>query len=913
MAAKEKFVIFDGNALVHRAFHALPPLATKDGLIVNAVYGFATIFLRVLKELKPKYVAVTFDLPGGTFRHQAYKEYKAQRVKAPQELYDQIPLVKELVSAFPLKIYEAKGYEADDVIGTLTKKVEEMGLESIIVTGDMDALQLVDKHTKIYTLKHGLSETMIYDIAAVKERFGLAPEQMIDYKALRGDPSDNIPGVTGIGEKTAGELIKEFGSLENLYKEIKNKSKKLSSVKQRVLDLLVEQKKQAEMSQMLATIVRDVNLKFDLGDCAVDHVNGDELVKLFSKFEFKSLLPRIPQIAADLKIQTKQAVKIKGEQKYELVDSETGLKKMLKVIEAATEIAVDTETTSVDPWQSELVGISLAIKAGEGWFVSAKLLKEKTPTVSEFIKILEDEKVKKIGHNIKYDWESLAHFGIELKGVSFDTMVAAYLLHAGSERNLDLNSLAFREFSYQMQPIEDLIGPRGKNQVTMADVALDKVAWYAAEDADFTWRLKEKLGPHLKSEKLLDLFNDIEMPLIKVLGLMEKHGVKIDDKFLESMAERLNSQLENISAQIIKLAGQDFNIASPKQLKEILFDKLKISPQGIKKIKTGFSTAASELEKMRGAHPIIDLIVDHRELSKLLSTYIEALPQLINKDTGRVHTSFNQTVAATGRLSSSDPNLQNIPIKGDLGKEIRRAFIAEKGNLLISADYSQIELRLAAHIAQDDKMKGVFTRGEDFHRATAAFVFGVKPEEVTQDQRRQAKEVNFGILYGMGAWGLSERTGIPREEARFFIDKYFSEFSALAKWIENTKEQVRETGEVFTMLGRRRKIPEINAGVAQIRAQGERMAVNLPIQGTAADLMKLAMIKVAAKLPEISAGSSMTLQVHDELVFEVPEADVMKVARFVKEEMEGALKVSVPIVVDVKQGKNWGEMEEIKF
>lgn len=910
MVARGKFLIFDGNALVHRAFHALPPLTTKDGTIVNAVYGFTTILLRVLKELKPKYVAVTFDLPGPTFRHKEFKEYKAQRVKQPQELYDQILLVKELVEAFPLKIYEANGFEADDVIGTLTKEIGDT-IENIVVTGDMDTLQLVDNQTKIYTLKHGLSESMIYDATAVKARYGLTPNQMIDYKALRGDPSDNIPGVKGIGEKTAAELIRDFDSLDNLYKELKDNSQKAAAIKPRIRELLIEQKKQAEFSKMLSTIVRDVKLNFDIKDCAVTHVNSDNLVKLFSRLEFRSLLPRIPQIAADLKVETKQTIKLKGKQDYKLVDSEAELKSLLNKIKPAAAMAVDTETTSTNPWQSELVGLSLSVKGGEGWFVAAGLLKKKFSAVKELIKILADTEVKKIGHNIKYDWEALNHFGITLSGVNFDTMVAAYLLNAGSERNLDLNSLAFKEFSYQMQPIEDLIGPKGKKQITLAEVPLDKVAWYSAEDADFTLRLKDKLEPQLKKEKLLELFNDIEIPLISVLAQMEHWGVKIDDKFLGQMGKRLNKELKEISAKIINLAGQDFNIASPKQLKEILFDKLKISPHGIKKNKTGFSTAAAELEKMKGEHPIIDLIVDHRELSKLLSTYIESLPELINKQTGRVHTSFNQTVTATGRLSSSDPNLQNIPIKGDLGKELRQAFIAETGNVLISADYSQIELRIAAHIAEDDKMKGVFARGEDFHRATAAFVFGVKPKDVTPDQRRQAKEVNFGILYGMGVWGLSERTGIPREEAKFFIDKYFSEFSALANWIENIKEQVKKNGEVFTLLGRRRKIPEINSGVAQIRAQGERMAVNLPIQGTAADLMKLAMIKVAAQLPGVSSKSSMILQVHDELVFEVPESDVDKVAKFVKAEMEGALKVSVPIVVDVKQGKNWGEMEAV--
>ncbi|MFH1867285.1 MAG: DNA polymerase I [Patescibacteria group bacterium] len=912
MAIREKFVIFDGNALVHRAFHALPPLTTKDGTLINAAYGFTTILLRVLKELKPKYVAVTFDLKGPTFRHQEFKEYKAQRVKQPQELYDQIPIIKELVKTFNLPIYTIEGYEADDVIGTVTKQLskEHPELENIIVTGDLDTLQLVDDHTKVYTLKHGMTDTITYESKTVKDRYGLLPEQMIDYKALRGDPSDNIPGVPGIGEKTAAELIQQFGNLDNLYQELKKNSTKAQKIKPKVKNLLTQHYKEAQLSKKLVTIVRDIKLPFKLTDCIFGDFDTNKLIELFQKLEFKSLLQKIPQLQTSLSLPvTPPKRQTQGKHHYQLIANDQSLVGLIKKLKQEIFVVIDSETSSLDPWQAELIGISLAFKVGEAYFIPKKILSSSSTSALDFKKLLTDNKLTKGGHNIKYDLEALWHNGLNLNPITFDTMIAAYLLRAGNERTLDLNSLAFQEFGYRMQPIEELIGPKGKGQINMQQVPIEKVSWYSGEDADYTLRLKEKLEKYLTKAKLDKLFHEIEMPLVPVLGRMEQVGVKIDEKFLQAMGKRLTKELNIISVKIIKLSGTDFNIASPKQLKEVLFDRLKISPQGIRKIKTGFSTAASELEKMRGEHPIIDLIIDHRELSKLLSTYIEALPELINKATGRVHTSFNQTVTATGRLSSSDPNLQNIPIKGDLGKELRRAFIAEPGYVLLSADYSQIELRLAAHIADDKKMKNIFQKGEDFHCATAAFVFSVKPEDVTSDQRRQAKEVNFGVLYGMGVWGLAERTGISREEARFFIDKYFSEFAQLADWIENIKEQVKKTGEVFTLLGRRRKILEINSGVQQIRAQAERMAVNLPIQGTAADLMKLAMIKVAAKLPEVSQSSKMILQVHDELVFEVPEDDIHKVAKFVKEQMEQALKLSVPIVVDVKQGKNWGEME----
>lgn len=913
-----KLVIFDGNALLHRAFHALPPFTTSNGTLVNAVYGFVTIFLRVLKELKPEYVAVTFDRKEATFRHEAFKEYKAQRVKQPQELYDQIPLIKKIISAFRLPVFEVAGFEADDVIGTIAEKVGHTTspIETIIVTGDLDALQLVDDHTKVYTLKRGINDTITYDENAVKERYGLHPSQLVDFKALRGDPSDNIPGVKGIGEKTALELIKEFGSVKGIYTALHKNDGGFENFSTKIVELLKSFEPEAELSQKLVTIVRNVELDFNLDNCKLQAFDNAKLVELFQQFEFKSLLPKIPELQQKLELKSPnesdvQIVARPNHGKYHLIEAESELNELLIKIKHAGEFTFDTETTSLNPWQGELVGLSIAVKAGEAYFVKKSPVILKSKSWSELAALFNDPKIIKTAHNAKFDLEVLKTAGVNWRGVNFDTLIAAYLLKSG-ERVLGLKSLVFQELGVEMQTIEELIGKKGKGQRNMSEVPIAEVAQYACADADFTLRLRDKLEPELKSAKLLELFSEVEMPLVPILAQIEEAGVKINSNHLAVMEKELKKELADLEKQIHKHAGREFNINSPKQLKEILFAELKISPEGLRHTKTGISTAAVELEKMRGLHPVIELLFDWRELSKLLSTYVEALPELVNQKTGRVHTSFNQTVTATGRLSSSDPNLQNIPIRGDWGKRLRGAFIAEPGFKLLSADYSQIELRIAAHLAQDKKMIQIFKQGEDIHTSTAAFIFGIDPSKITLDQRRSAKEVNFGVLYGMGVWGLAERTGISRSEASDFIERYFKVFSGVAKWIEQIKASTREQGFVTTLLGRKRSLPEINSGMQQVRSAAERMAVNLPIQGTAADLLKVAMVKVAKKLPEVSHKTRMILQVHDELVFEVPQKDVAKVAKLVKHEMEQAIKLSVPIVVDVKVGDNWGEMELLK-
>ncbi|PIP17459.1 MAG: DNA polymerase I [Parcubacteria group bacterium CG23_combo_of_CG06-09_8_20_14_all_35_9] len=955
---QQKFLIIDGNALLHRAWHALPPLTTKRGELVNAIYGFMMVFLKVLKELKPTYVAITFDKKAPTFRHKKYKEYKATRAPQAPELYEQIPRLKELISAFSVPIFEKEGFEADDLIGTLTyatkkyreKDTNKCRIENIIVTGDLDTLQLIDENTKVYTLKRGIIDTIIYDGKAVWERYNLTPSHLIDFKALRGDPSDNIPGVKGIGEKTAINLIKEFGSLEALYKAIEEQTSKAHKIKEKIRKALLEHKKDAVLSKKLVTIVLNAPIKFNLDKCRLGNFDRARIIKLFQELEFKSLLTKIPK-AQDKRQETKDPeghfdklstygaskkqneAKFKKQKKFscKLVNNEKKFQEFLKEIKKQKIFVLDVETTDLDPLKAELLGVSFCWRKKEAYYLNFQFpIISKEPgsrAIGNFqykwlnlLKpVLENPKIKKCGHNIKYDMEVLMQYGVHLKEVSFDTMIASYLLNPGSRAH-SLDDIAFTELGYEMTPIENLIGPKGKTQISMAKVPLEKIAEYSCEDANYTFRLKEKIASELKEKNLLKLFENIEMPLVPVLSQMEINGVKIDAKLLEKISKKITEHLSLLNNRIYSLAGQEFNINSPKQLKIILFGKLKIASDGIKKTKTGISTQASELEKLRGKHPIIDFIEEHRELAKLKSTYLDALPKLINPKTGRVHTSFNQTITATGRLSSSNPNLQNIPIKGKIGQEIREAFVAQDGYKLISADYSQIELRIIASIAKDEKMINSFLKSEDIHVRTAAEIENCPLDKVTPQMRRRAKTINFGIIYGMGAYGLSQSAGISQEEAREFINKYFQIYKGIKKYIDEAKALAHSLGYVETLFGRRRWLPEINSSVVQIRNAAERMAINMPIQGTAADIMKLAMIAVAKALKKYEntknsalSAVEMILQVHDELVFRVKENLVKEVSLIIKEEMEGVTKLKVPIEVKIKVGDNWGKMKRLKI
>ena len=916
---KEKFAIIDANALIHRGFHALPPLMTKEGVLVNAVYGFANILLKVLKDIKPAYVAVCFDVSKETFRSEMYEDYKAHRESGPDELYAQIDMVKELVGAFNMPIYALRGYEADDLIGTLVKKMEKKEIENMIVTGDMDALQLVDESTKVYTLRKGMSDTLVYNISEVKEKYGFGPELVVDYKALRGDPSDNIPGVAGVGDKTATELIKKFGPIEELYKWIdglkkmnetkREKELEKKGVKKGVYGKLVEDKKRAFLSKKLATIKQDVKIDFKLSEVKIQPFNAARVVELFQEWNFKSLIARIP--AAEKVIIGGQKSLFGREEKkedfkirkgYYLVDDEKKFDEFVGELGKHKEFVLDTETDGIDPFRSNLIGMSFSWKEGEAYYVPVGVGDDK-----RLKEILADGKISKIGHNIKFDLEVLERAGFELRGIIFDTMVASYLLNPGSRQH-KLDTIIFTEFGHEMVPIESLIG-KGKDEISMAEVEGLRVADYACEDADYTWRLYSKLKKELVRNKLMDLMEKIENPLIGVLAEIEKNGVMIDKKFLDKMSKDLKKRIVELESRIYKLAGSKFNVASPIQLKEVLFSKLKISTMGLAKIKTGVSTAASELDKLAGVHPIIDLIMEYRELSKLKNTYTDALPELVNPETGRIHTSFNQTVTATGRLSSSEPNLQNIPIRTELGRKIRQAFVAPRGYKIMALDYSQIELRLAAAMSGDRKMIESFRKKEDFHTRTAAEVFDIPMNKVNLEMRRKAKEVNFGILYGLGARGLAQRTGSSYDEALEFIDRYFMAYDELKEYLEETIALAHSQEYVETLFGRKRYLPEINATYQQMRSAAERMAINHPLQGTAADLIKMAMIKVDKLIRKEFKENEvkMILQVHDELVFEVKEGLVEKVGEMIQDEMETVDKLKVPIVVDVGVGKNWGE------
>lgn len=893
------FVIIDGNAIIHRAYHALPPLTAK-GTMVNAVYGFTTMLLKTINDLKPDYLAVSFDVAGGTFRHEKYKEYKGTRIKADQELYDQIPLCYQVAEAFDIPIYTKKGYEADDVIATAVAQVksQKTKVKSVVVSGDMDLLQIVDDNTGVYTLRKGLSDTVLYDAKSVKEKYGFGPEHIVDYKALRGDASDNIPGVPGIGEKTATELIQKFGSVDNIYQEIKKtrKQENTPDIKQSILKKLIAGEESAKMSFELATIHRKVpDLNFKLEDCAVKKFNTEKISELFKKFEFWSLLKRIPGVKPEL-IKQKGVIRDTGygirEKIIEI--NEKNLKNFLKELESAPHFACKEILTGSDILNSELLGL-VFVTEENSYHLPVKL-----PDFKPVLSTVFSKSAVLIGHNLKTLVKIFQSFNLSISNSLFDVMIASYLIDSSS-RSHDLKSIALRELGKDLSSSSDQGSLFGANPQTVA------------EEIRTTLELYEKFIQKLKSTNNLGLFEKIEMALIPVLAEMELNGVAVDNKMLSQLSLDVKKEIEKISKHIYQEAGEEFNISSSVQLRDILFEKLKLPAEGIKKGKTGYSTAEPELDKLSGIHPIIDLVREYRELEKLRNTYIDVLPTLINKNTGRIHTTYNQAVAATGRLSSSDPNLQNIPIRTELGKKIRNTFVSAKNYSLIVADYSQIELRIVASLAKDKKMIEIFEKGEDIHSATAAAIHGVPLDKVTKEMRYAAKEINFGVLYGMGSYGLSWRAKIPQWQAKEFIAKYFEQFSGVKKYLDETLKFAKKEGYVETLFGRRRYIPELKADNFQLRNAGERMAINMPIQGTAADLMKLAMINVHQKLqtyrPTDSQTVKMILQVHDELVLEVEEKIAKEVGNLVKSAMENVTTLNVPIEVHVDIGKRWGELK----
>lgn len=878
MSTKPTFLILDGNALLHRAWHALPPLTTKNGKVVNAAYGFAMVLEKLLAEFKPAYMAVAWDLPGKTFRHEQFEVYKAHREKQPQELYDQIPLIQDLLTIYGIPSISAKGFEADDVIGTLAKKAGVKKVLTGIVTGDLDALQLIDKTTSVIFFQKGISETKTYDADAVVERYGLTPEQLIDYKALRGDPSDNLPGVPGIGEKGATELLKTYGTLDGILAALKS-----GTLADKYAKKLTGHEATAETMRVLVTVVRDVPLSFSFADAHVNAPDMDRLLALYRDLDFKSLLRKH---AAEVPPPPKQEPAVKAAAKSVMVRELPALENCLETMKTEI-IGVLCADQPADLFGSTLAAI--AISDGTRTCVVPNPLPGHFDLIFSWLKKAE----RVVTHDLKRFMHNTKH---RLDAKAIDVMLASYLLHSSS-RSHDLPAIAYEHFKIKLAD-------------TPASFATEKEYAALGASAAVLPKVAEQLLRELERTGMQNVFADIEMPLVPLLFEMESAGVELDTEALAVLSKKVIKRIGELTEKITHLAGEPFNLNSPSQLATILFEKLKLPTKGIKHTTTSYSTAASELEKLTSAHPIIPLIGDYRELTKLQSTYVEALPALVQKD-GRVHTSYNQAVAATGRLSSSNPNLQNIPVKTDLGNEIRKAFVAPKGKRLIAADYSQIELRIVAVLAKDQPFITAFQEGADIHTRTASEVWGVAEVNVTSEQRRAAKAINFGIVYGMGPRSLARSTGMSYEEAQGFIDRYFQIHNAIRTYLDETKVSAHQHGFVETMFGRRREFPEINSSMPQLVAAAERMAVNMPVQGTAADLMKMAMPAVDGWLKKSGWPARMLLQVHDELVIEVAEEAVPAVARGIKEMMESVAQFSVPLVVDVEVGKNWGEMESL--
>ncbi len=912
-----KLMLVDGNSLVHRAYHALPPLNNAKGEPTNAVFGFASMMLSVLATEKPDHVVVAFDI-GKTFRHDEAPEYKAQRPPTPEDLKVQFARVRQIVDAMGFATAQKEGFEADDVLGTLAAQASAQGIDSLIVTGDTDSLQLVGPHTRILTSRRGFSDTVVYDEDTVRQRYGLEPGQLADLRGLRGDPSDNIPNVPGVGDVTATKLLQQFGSVEDIFAH-------LDEVEPKLRAKLEPYAEQAHKSKHLATIVTDVPVTLDLAGSHSGRYDRDRMVALFRELQFRTLvdrLPRPPAPAAPAGTITagtitagsplRQMALFGGGEaaapvsaaaspvKHHLVNDAASLSALVRQLAAAGSFALDTETTGTDARHCDLVGLSVATDGEEGWYIPAGLVTPGSPLV----RLLEDASVSKAAHHAKFDLAVLASQGqgIAVSGLDFDTMIAAYLLN---DKGVGLKDLAFARLNLEMTPITDLIG-KGKSQITMAQVPPEQVAPYASADAAVTWRLKELMEPQLREQGLWSLFTEVEMPLVPVLVQMERDGVALDVAVLQKMSRDLFQRVGELEGQIYDAVGHRFNINSTQQLASVLFEELKLDKA--RRTKTGYSTDSAVLEELRGKHAVVELILEHRQLTKLRSTYVDALPLLVDQYDGRVHTSYNQTVAITGRLSSSDPNLQNIPIRTELGKQVRAAFVAPPGSVLLAADYSQVELRILAHVSQDPELLATFQRGEDVHSATAAAIFDVPLDQVTSSQRRVAKGINFGIVYGMGDYGLAQRTDLDQKDASRFIADYFGHHPGVKRYLDETKRVAKEQGYVSTLLGRRRYLPELKNPNRQVVAAGERMAVNMPIQGTAADVIKIAMVRLHQAIRERGLRSRMILQVHDELIFEVPEPELEVMRPLVLDLMENALPMSVQLKVDLAVGHNWGEV-----
>ncbi|MCI7706245.1 MAG: DNA polymerase I [Parabacteroides sp.] len=919
-----KLFLIDAYALIYRSYYAFikNPRINSKGVNTSAVFGFINTLEDVLKREQPTHIAVAFDPKGPTFRHEAFEQYKAQREETPEVIRQSVPVIKEVIQAYHIPILEVPYYEADDVIGTVAKQAAANGFEVYMMTPDKDYGQLVADHIYMYRPKFG-GDYEVLGVSEVLEKYQLqSTEQVIDLLGLMGDTADNIPGCPGVGEKTAQKLLAEFGSIENLLAN----TDKLKGAQKKKVEENVEQ---IRFSKFLATIKTDVPITFDAELCKRVAPDEDRLVELYTELEFKTFINRLkgessvvssskePKAAVQYDLFATEPV-VESEvssladintmpHSYYLADTAEKQIALCEQLLQEKSFAFDTETEGLDPLTAGLVGMSFAIREQETWYVPVPANREEaTDIVLRLAPALQHPEIEKVGQNIKFDILALRKYGVRVKGPLFDTMLAHYLLNPELRHGMDY--LAETYLKYKTVPIEDLIGPKGKKQASMRTVPIEQIKEYAAEDADVTLRLKHYFAPLLKQEGLESLFFEMEMPLIYVLAEMEATGVKLDTNALKQSSEVLSQQLSALEESIYDLAGQSFNINSTKQVGEILFDKLKLDEKA-KKTKTGgYSTSEEVLEKIRGKHPIVDKLLEYRGIKKLLSTYIDALPALIHPETGKIHTSFNQAVTATGRLSSTNPNLQNIPVRDELGREIRKAFIADDDDcIFFSADYSQIELRLMAHLSNDPHMVEAFCSGADIHAATAAKIYGIPVEEVTSDMRRKAKTANFGIIYGISVFGLAERLSIPRAESKELIDGYFQTYPRIKEYMEESIRVAKEKGYVETLFKRKRFLPDINSHNAIVRGYAERNAINAPIQGSAADIIKLAMIRIHQRFEAEQLKSRMILQVHDELNFNVRKEEFDRVKEIVLDCMEHVLQLRVPLIADCGEGKNWLE------
>lgn len=882
--------LIDGTAYIYRAYHAIRGLTNSKGLPTNAAFGFTRMLLKLIEDRSPEYIAMLFDAKGPTFRHEIYNDYKANRPPMPEDLSIQIPYIKEITKGFNIATIEMPGFEADDLIGTIGRQAEASGLSVVMVTGDKDFVQLVTDKSIIWDPM----KDKIMDISVVRKTYGVEPHQMVDVMGLSGDASDNIPGVPGIGPKTAQALIQSFGSMKNLYEQVGTIAKKKQQ------ENLIVYKEQAWLSRELVEINKHAPLSFNLENFRFKRPDNTRLTSIFKKLEFRQLQQAFPK-QADL-----------SQKKYLPILDKDALVDLVAQLESAEIFALDTETTAKDPMQAELVGLSFSMAPDEAFYIPCAHEPAIVPvqldqkTVLNLLKpVLENQTVKKIGQNIKYDWMVLRRHGVELNGVVFDTMLASYLINP-TKRAHNLDQIALDYLDYKTTSYKDIVD-KTKKEMTFADVPLEKAVPYACEDADITLMAYHILRPLLESAGLSELFEQVEMPLVPVLMKMEMTGIRVDIEKLLALSKLFESQLNDLEDHIYSVAGEEFNIKSSQQLGQILFEKLKLPVQKKTKKKTGYSTDVNVLTILADKHELPGLVLRHRALAKLKSTYTDALLNLVHPETGRIHTSFNQTVTATGRLSSSDPNLQNIPIRTDEGIEIRRAFVPRKGWGLVAADYSQIELRILAHYAADEILIKAFMEDEDIHTRTATEVFQVFPSFVTPELRRHAKVINFGIIYGMSPFGLAKELGISRKMAKTYIDNYFARYKGVKRFIDQTIEDARERKQISTLLGRIRLLPDITSSNKTVREFAERAAINTPIQGTAADFIKLAMIRIDRAFMKENVRAAMLLSVHDEIVFESPPEELETVKRLVKKIMEGVWDLKVPLKINMMSGRNWAE------